>query len=429
MIHRPRVALLISFAGAVLCWPRVAAPQSVTGTVQSDGQPIAGATIRILELDRVTYSGSRGQFSFAPVPRGRYQVFARVSGYASTTKIVDVASGTTTVSFDLKPSAIALQEVVVTASPIARTSADQYQSAESKSEIELLNSAGTSFAEKISDLPGVTVRSNGSAPTRPIVRGLGDNELLVLENGLRMGDIATYDPAHATPLEAIAISQIDVVRGPASILYGPSTIGGVVNVITDLVPTVSDRAVSGTVAVEGNSVNNQTAAYDNTILSSGNQAFRVSAGGVHAQDTRIPSGTYVDPGTGARFFLDRMPQTFDRSSEFGAGYAYQGVLGMFGIGGKHYETNYGIPGVPPNSDFVDVPPTTSRIEQRRETFELRGLRDIDSHVVRQLKITASFNDYSHSEFPTAQDSSGVSSPQANHFHKRELNTVIQAQQQ
>src|SRR4029077_20298411 len=132
------------------------------------------------------------------------------------------------------------------------------------------------------DLPGVTVRSNGSAPSRPILRGLGDNEDFVLENGLRMGDIATYDPAHATPLEAIAISQIDVVRGPATVLYGPSTIGGLVNVTTDLVPSVSDHAVSGSMAIEGNSVNNQAAAYDNTVFSSGNQAFRVSAGGVHA---------------------------------------------------------------------------------------------------------------------------------------------------
>ena len=56
-----------------------------------------------------------------------------------------------------------------------------------------------------------------------------------------------------------------------------------------------------------------------------------------------------------------MPQTFDRSGEAGLGYAYQGDVGTFGIGGKHFQTNYGIPGVPPNADFANVPPTTSRI--------------------------------------------------------------------
>jgi len=88
--------------------------------------------------------------------------------------------------------------------------------------VEFQNSSGATFAEKISDLPGVAVRSLGSAPSRPILRGLGDNEVLILENGLRMGDLATFDPAHATPIEAIGISQIDVVRGPATILYGPA---------------------------------------------------------------------------------------------------------------------------------------------------------------------------------------------------------------
>ena len=91
----------------------------------------------------------------------------------------------------------------------------------------------------------MTARWNGSAPARPILRGLGDNEVLVLENGLRMGDIATYDPAHATPIDALSIAQIEVVRGPAAVLYGPNTIGGLVNVITNLVPTASDHALSG----------------------------------------------------------------------------------------------------------------------------------------------------------------------------------------
>jgi len=175
--------------------------------------------------------------------------------------------------------------------------------------VEFQNSPGASFADKISDLPGVAVRGNGSAPSRPILRGLGDNEVLVLENGLRIGDLATFDPAHATPIEAIGVSQIDVVRGPATILYGPSTIGGIVNVITDIVPSVSDHPISGTAAVEGNTVSAEGAGYVNDVYSHGNHAFRVSAGGVRAHNIRIPSGNYTDPGTGAVFNLDRMPQT------------------------------------------------------------------------------------------------------------------------
>ncbi|HVM43326.1 MAG TPA: TonB-dependent receptor, partial [Gemmatimonadales bacterium] len=278
------------------------------------------------------------------------------------------------------------------------------------------------------DLPGVSVRGNGSAPDRPILRGLGDNEVLVLENGLRIGDIATYDPAHATPIDAMGVAQVDVVRGPATVLYGPNTIGGLVNVITNFVPAAGDRPVAGTVALEGNSVSGELSGYSNTVLSGAHSAFRVSAGGLRSGDIRIPSGTYTDPASGAPFALDRIPQSFDHSGEFGLGYAYQGALGSIGIGGNHFETNYGIPGVPPNPDWMTVPPTTSRITQQRSTAELRGLLNAGDGWLRRVKLDASYNDYNHSEFPTAEDSTGVSDPQANHFHKRTLNAELQLEQ-
>jgi len=402
--------------------------QSVTGTVQSSGVPFVGAKVRLLELDRSVRTGARGQFRFSNVPNGTYTVFVEVLGYAAAAEIVHVAGSSATTSFDLKPSAIPLAAVVVSASPVPRAPSQQYQSTASKSQGEFLGSAGSSFAEKISDLPGVTARLNGSAPARPVLRGLGDNEVLVLENGLRTGDIATFDPAHATPIEAIAVSQIDVVRGPATILYGPNTIGGLVNVITNAVPAVAGHAVSGTIALEANSVSDQYAGYVNNVFSGDKHAFRISAGGVHAQDTRIPSGIYVDPASGRAFTLDRMPQTFDRSGEVGLGYSYQDEVATIGVAARHYTMNYGIPGVPPNVNWMMVPPTTSRIAQTRNTVELRGLWNAGGSAVKQWKIDAAYNDYEHSEFPTQQDSTGVSAPQANHFHKREFNGVLQLRQ-
>ena len=417
------------FFVALLVLPASLDAQTISGTVQTAGKPIVGATVRLLELDRIERTGAEGQFAFGNVPAGVYRVYVGVTGYASATDTIRVAGGIARLSFDLEESAIKLKEIVVSASPTARISDEQYQSTASKSLVEFQNSSGATFAEKISDLPGVAVRSLGSAPSRPVLRGLGDNEVLVLENGLRMGDLATFDPAHGTPIEAIGVSQIDVVRGPATILYGPSTIGGIVNIITEIVPSVSDHPVSGTAAVEANTVNGEGAAYINNIYSQGNQAFRVSVGGVRAENTRIPSGNYTDPGTGAVFNLDRMPQTFDHSGEAGIGYGYQSDIGTIGIGGKHFEMNYGIPGVPPNPDFANVPPTTSRIAQRRNTVEFRSLFNRGLGFVDRVKLNASFNDYSHSEFPTAQDASGVSDPEATHFQKRQLNGVLQLQHQ
>ena len=417
---------LFSLALLILGAAHAAAAQVVAGTVSSEGTPVVGATVRLLELDRAQRTGSSGEFTFANVPAGTHRVFVSAVGFASRTDTLTVMAGTGgRVLLLLRRSAVSLTEVVVTASPVARTTNDLYQPASSKSQVGFLASPGMSIAEKIADLPGVAVRGNGSAPSRPILRGMSDNEVLVLENGLRMGDIATYDPAHATPVAALEVSQVDVVRGPATILYGPSSIGGIVNVITDVVPAVSDHAASGTVALEGNSVSDGTSGYFKSQVSSGTQAFYVSGGAARAHDTRIPRGAYVEPGSGTVFQLDRLPQTFERSGEVGAGYSYQGDFGTIGIGGKHFEMNYGIPGVPPNADFEAVPPSTSRIAQRRNMLEMRGLFNTGDGFARQLRVSASVNDYNHAEFPTEQDSSGIFEPQANHFRKQEFNGVLQ----
>jgi len=417
--------MALTCAGAMF-WSVNAPAQTIGGTVRSGRDPIVGATVRVLELDRSLRSGARGQFAFSNVPNGRYTVLVEVIGYQSATQTVQVESTPTTLEFNLRPSAFALDPVVVSASPVARTASDEYQSTASRSQVELLNSAGASFSEKISDLPGVAARLNGAAPSRPVLRGLGDNEVLVLENGLRIGDIATFDPAHATPISAAAISRIDIVRGPATVLYGPSTIGGLVNVLTDVVPAVADHPVSGSAIVDLSSVSDQYSGYVNQVFSGARHAFHVSAGGVHTNDIHIPSGTYVDPGSGMPFALDRMPQSFDHSSELGAGYSYQSARGSIGIGAKHYEMNYGIPGVPPNPNWSTVPPTTSRIAQGRSTVELRALLRSGGPFFSDWKLNANYNDYGHSEFPTEQDSTGVSAPQANHFHKREFNAFLQA---
>ena len=405
--------------------PACADAGSIYGVVKSEGKPIIGATVRLLELNRALRTDARGEFIFEGVPNGSYQVFVRVVGFASATNNVSVADDRAGTTFLLRESAIEAEEIVVSASPFARRADDQYQSVEAKSAVEFREGAGSSFAEKISDLPGVTVRSNGSAPTRPVLRGLSDNRVLILENGLRTGDLSTYDPAHAVPIEASSIAEIEVVRGPSSVLFGPSTIGGLVNVVTNTIPTASTNPFSGSVSVSGNSVSDEYSGFMNAVYSMGGHALGVSAGGLHSRDIRIPSGRYIDPESGEGFDLNRMPQSFNHVSEASAGYSYQSDFGMIGIAGKHYEMNYGIPGVPPNPDWEEVPPATSRIAQKKNSLELQSLVAIDDAVLKQVRLNANYVEYNHSEYPTAQDSSGVSDPQANHFTKRAFNATAQ----
>ena len=408
----------------------MAGPGTIHGTVKGGGTPIVGATVRILELNRVSHTNAMGEFTFSNLPAGTYNVFAQVIGFAPATNTVQLADNTVETEFLLHESAIEMEEIVVSASPYARTADDQYQSAESKSMAELHASPGSSFAEEIEDIPGVSVRWNGSAPARPMMRGLTDNDVLVLEDGLRVGDISTFDPAHAVPIEPEAVEQIDVVRGPASVMFGPNAVGGLVNVITDLIPTASSNTVSGRVSVLGNTVSDLYSGYFTTTISDGSSAFKVSAGGLHSQDIRIPDGFYTDPGTNQGYQLDRVPQSFDRTSEESAGYSYTGTFGLIGFGAKHYQMNYGIPGDPIDAMYEN--PTFSRIQMEKYSVELRGLFEVGGSFVNRIKLNANSVDYTHSEHPTAPDVDSAGNPigtysefEQNNFHQNNYNTTLQ----
>jgi len=101
----------------ILSWPATLQAQTITGTVQTAGKPVVGATVRLLELDRIEHTGAQGQFTFSDVPKGTYRVYVGVTGYASVTDTVKVMSDIARISIDLRESAIHLKEV--NAAPIA----------------------------------------------------------------------------------------------------------------------------------------------------------------------------------------------------------------------------------------------------------------------------------------------------------------------
>src|ERR1019366_7675704 len=132
-------ALLIELVGAL------AQAQSITGTVESAKKPVVGATVQLLELDRVQRTGARGEFEFTNLPKGRYTLFVGARGYAAESRTIELTGAATTAALDLKLSAVALRKIVVSASPTPRATTDEYQSVDSKSQVDFLNSSGMNF--------------------------------------------------------------------------------------------------------------------------------------------------------------------------------------------------------------------------------------------------------------------------------------------
>ena len=101
---------------------------------------------------------------------------------------------------------------------------------------ELTKQLEMSLGATLENQPGVASRSFGPAPARPVIRGLDGDRVLILQDGQRMGDLSSQSGDHGVTINPAAAQRIEVVRGPATLLYGANAIGGLVNVITDDIP-------------------------------------------------------------------------------------------------------------------------------------------------------------------------------------------------
>ena len=122
-------------------------------------------------------------------------------------------------------------------SPDARSQFESFQPTSVLAGQELSKQLEMSLGATLESQPGVASRSFGPAPARPVVRGLDGDRVLILQDGQRIGDLSSQSGDHGVPINPAAAQRIEVVRGPATLLYGANAIGGLVNVITDEIPT------------------------------------------------------------------------------------------------------------------------------------------------------------------------------------------------
>jgi len=184
-----------------------------------------------------------------------------------------------------------LAELVATASPTGRSTT--YQPTQALGPDELQQRMAASLGSMLDGEPGIAMRSLGAAPTRPVIRGFDGDRVLVLENGERMGDLAESAADHAVALDPLALRRVEVVRGPASLLYGSSALGGVINLYTGDLPERWVRGWGGALHTHAASMNRSAAAGGEVLYGAGRWATtgRLSlreAGDIRTPEARLP---------------------------------------------------------------------------------------------------------------------------------------------
>ena len=248
----------------------------------ADGEHIPFINVLVKDSRIGTITDASGHYILTNIPIGEHTLI--VSGMGFETKAIDFsiqAKQTIEIDVEVVPTDINLDAIVITSSPTA--SGFRYQPDMSYMGEELQKRSEISFGEMLNNSPGVAMRSMGSTPARPVIRGMDGDRILVLENGERMGDISETSADHSIALDPLAASRVEVIRGPASLLYGSSALGGVINIMTTDIPDRWDEGSRGVFSLQGATMNTMGAGFgrytygDETWAATGRVAYRQSS--------------------------------------------------------------------------------------------------------------------------------------------------------
>ena len=213
-----------------------------------------GVVVHIVGLQVGTRTDVSGQFQFNNVPAGRQTLQFIMTGYHELERVIDVNTSTPHIQIALKTSVYRLETINV--SDATGDLAEFEKTTDlALEDVEFQKKLGMTLADTLSDEVGISQRTMGRAAARPIVRGLGGDRLLILENGERTGDKSASSADHAVSIDPTTAEGVEITRGPGALIYGSSTLGGVVNVKRNDIPRVLPRTPDMHLTFQGESVN------------------------------------------------------------------------------------------------------------------------------------------------------------------------------
>ena len=291
-----------------------------------------------------------------------------------------------------------LDAIIVTASPLGERADQTAQPVAVVSGKRLTDLAGAQAGGAVEHLPGVQASFFGAGVSRPIIRGLEGSRVQVLSSGIGSMDASTFSPDHAVSIEPFLADQIEVLKGPATLLYGPGAIGGVVNIADGRLPEQASIGASGRAELGGDTGANQKLG-----------AVRLDLG------TEVPSGTWMLHADGVYRDQDNydvpnqgepLEGTSLESRNGAISASYLGDKARFGVALSRYTALYGIPEAEEEAQTASA---SNRLQAKAD--ELAGVRidlvqnriDVSAAVfdvtdaIEQIELRYGNNDYQHVE--------------------------------
>jgi iron complex outermembrane receptor protein len=347
-----------------------------TVTLARTGVPLHQVTVLIVQLGRTKETNEKGTYQFDQVPAGTYDIFVTAPALTEERHTVQVVAGRTVVA-DFQIRLRPLREsITVTASGHKQTSLESFQATSVLDSIQLVENSKASLGEVLNGQPGVAKRDFGPGNSRPVIRGFDGDRVLIMKDGISTGSLSSQSGDHGETLDPLNLNRLEVVKGPATLLYGSSAIGGVVNAITPQGESQGSphTGLSGYLTGVGGTTNEQAGGAAGLRYGLGSWVFWADAGGQRTGDYDTPLGDVYNSWT----------HLLNGSGGFG----WSGKKNFFSLSSGYESSGYGIP--PLTEDVVHL------ALHRTNVRFIGGFHDLESFI-QALRLTLDYSAYHHEE--------------------------------
>ena len=364
------------------CYGEVQSAQTPTRSVEGEVAEersharLGGVTVHIKGLEESVRTDANGRFKFDAVPEGQQTLQFLKVGYQRFEQVVDVSASTPYLKVELEALPFQLKTISVYGS---NRSLSQFEETTDLAldEQELQRRLGMTLANTLANETGISQRTMGRAIARPVIRGLGGDRLLILENGGRTGDKSASSADHAVSIDPTTAEGVEITRGPASLIYGSSTLGGVINVKNNNIPQVLPRRLDMHLTFQGESVNSGLTGTTGFTFPIGDFAGNIEWNRRLASDIQTPVGV--------------LKNTSLSNVSFSGGTSLIKPWGFIGASGSRYRSDYGVPGSPEGHI------TGVNIALDKQRYEGQMEYRFNTTLLEKVKLQTAYTRYQHQE--------------------------------
>lgn len=342
-------------------------------------EPVSNAVVLIPDIGYYATTKQDGSFSLEINLNKPFRI--KITHLAFQERLIDINPKSDNIKkliIYLIPKTINLSPVVVT----DKNSVTVYDEIKDYSNIlkgkELQRNLSQTLAATLKNETGISVRSMGPAPSRPVFRGLGQDRIFLTEDGIKSIDLSATSPDHAVTIEPFNSERIEVLRGPKILTKASSSIGGIVNIIKDEIPVQIHNNYHLTIGGYAETVNKGFLGSIQSEIPVKPFALKFELSKRNTSDLKTPEGL--------------LKNSSSKNLNASAGLSYIDDFGYLGTSFRSYDLNYGIPG-----GFIGAHPKGVNIDiiKKQLRFESKINLEDESEF---LQISYKNIYYRHKEF-------------------------------